>query len=166
MLQDGNSSSFSTSFMLYIQSNFIIRDKGYHITIETAGTVMPSGIECDLASLSPKLKNSTPDSSAAGAWRARHEKSRYQPEVLRAWIRDYQVQLKLVVTSAADLPEIEAMLNDVAPFPRDRVLLMPEGREVEGLRERSPLIAELCRERGFRFAPRLQIELYGNRRGT
>ena len=34
---------------------------GYHITIETAATVKPEGIACDLASLSPKLLNSAPE---------------------------------------------------------------------------------------------------------
>src|SRR5688572_20004036 len=38
-----------------------LRDDGLHITIETAGTIAPDGIACDLASLSPKLSNSTPD---------------------------------------------------------------------------------------------------------
>ena len=144
----------------------LLRREGYHITIETAGTMMPRGIECDLASLSPKLKNSIPEFSIAGAWKEKHEATRYQPEVLRAWIQDYHVQLKFVVASENDLPEIEALLQDVRPVPRDRILLMPEGTQIEVLRQRSPLIAKLCLERGFRFAPRLQIELYGNTRGT
>lgn len=144
----------------------LLRREGYHITIETAGTIVPSGIACDLASLSPKLKNSTPEFSLAGAWKEKHEATRYQPEILRAWIRDYHVQLKFVVTSENDLPEIEAILQDLGPVPGDRILLMPEGTQVEVLRERAPLIAKLCLERGFRFAPRLQIELYGNKRGT
>ncbi|MBX9578207.1 MAG: 7-carboxy-7-deazaguanine synthase QueE [Chthoniobacterales bacterium] len=144
----------------------LLRREGYHITIETAGTVMPRGIECDLASLSPKLKNSIPELSIAGAWKEKHEATRYQPEVLRAWIQDYHVQLKFVVASENDLPEIEALLQDVGPVPRDRILLMPEGTQIEVLRQRAPLIAKLCLERGFRFAPRLQIELYGNKRGT
>ena len=144
----------------------LLRREGYHITIETAGTVMPSGIECDLASLSPKLKNSTPEFSIAGAWKEKHEAARYQPEVLRAWIQDYHVQCKFVVTSEDDLPEIENIILDLEPFPRDRIVLMPEGTQVEVLRQRAPLIAKLCLERGFRFAPRLQIELYGNKRGT
>ena len=144
----------------------LLRREGYHITIETAGTVMPRGIECDIASLSPKLKNSIPEFSIAGAWKEKHEGTRYQPEVLRAWTRDYEVQLKFVVSTEGDLPEIEAIVGDLEPFPRNRILLMPEGTEIEVLRQRSPLIAKLCLERGFRFAPRLQIELYGNTRGT
>src|SRR5438067_7497385 len=39
-----------------------LRSAGKHITIETAATVLPRGIACDLASLSPKLSNSTPGS--------------------------------------------------------------------------------------------------------
>jgi len=143
-----------------------LRQKGYHITIETAGTVMPERIECDLASLSPKLENSTPELSLAGPWQKKHEATRYQPDVLRAWIRDYDVQLKYVISSAEDLFEIEAHLKDLEPIPRDRVLLMPEGTDVATLRQRAPVVEKICRERGFRFAPRLQIELYGNIRGT
>jgi 7-carboxy-7-deazaguanine synthase len=143
-----------------------LRRKGYHITIETAGTVMPNGIECDLASLSPKLKNSTPEFSVAGSWRAKHEAKRYQPEVLRAWIQDYKVQLKFVVTTESDLVEIESMLQNFLPFPHDCIFLMPEGTQVEILRQRATLVSKLCLERGFRFAPRLQMELYGNKRGT
>ncbi|HEY2574064.1 MAG TPA: 7-carboxy-7-deazaguanine synthase QueE, partial [Verrucomicrobiaceae bacterium] len=46
-----------------------LRDARKHITIETAATVPPNGVPCDLASLSPKLKNSTPDSESIGkAW--------------------------------------------------------------------------------------------------
>ncbi len=143
-----------------------LREKKYHITIETAGTVMPRGIECDLASLSPKLKNSTPEFLITGGWKEKHEITRYQPEVLRTWIQNYDVQCKFVISSEQDLPEIETILNNLPPFSRDRVLLMPEGTDLKTLRERSPLIARLCLNRGFRFAPRLQIELYGNTKGT
>src|SRR6185312_1651951 len=37
-----------------------LKELGYHLTIETAATVGPEGIACDLASLSPKLLNSAP----------------------------------------------------------------------------------------------------------
>ena len=44
-----------------------LRLEGKHITIETAGTVLPGGIACDLASLSPKLSNSTPRTGGTAA---------------------------------------------------------------------------------------------------
>jgi len=146
-----------------------LRSAGMHITIETAATIAPEGISCDLASLSPKLSNSTPDAAQAGPWRERHESRRLCPAVIRQWLESVPSQLKFVVSAVGDLPEIEELLNEVGAVPgfsRDRVLLMPEGTDVEKLREKGPLIAELCLEHGFRFAPRLQFELFGNTRGT
>jgi 7-carboxy-7-deazaguanine synthase len=150
-----------------------LRAEGMHITIETAATVAPHvdgvGIACDLASLSPKLANSTPDESSAGPWRDRHEATRMNPGVIRQWLEAGPAQLKFVVSNVEDLPEIEELLNEVGAVPgftRDRVLLMPEGTDAEALREKGPVLAEICMEHGFRFAPRLQIELFGNTRGT
>jgi len=144
-----------------------IKQLGYHITIETAATVAPEGIPCDLASLSPKLRNSAPDNRLADAWRTRHEQLRWQPEVVRAWLQRYPFQLKFVVASASDVEEIEGLLRELnEPVSRSKILLMPEGTSPEVLRARTIWLAELCKQRGYRFAPRLHIELYGNRRGT
>ncbi|KAB2644644.1 MAG: 7-carboxy-7-deazaguanine synthase QueE [Verrucomicrobia bacterium] len=143
-----------------------LRAKGHHITIETAGTVLPHGIACDLASLSPKLKNSTPDEHSAGAWSGRHEERRYAPDMIKAWLKSMECQLKFVVSSQEDLEEIENILSEIGAVERDHLFLMPEGIDPIMLRERSKWLAEICRERQYRFAPRLQIELYGNTRGT
>jgi len=51
-------------------------------------------------------------------------------------------------------------------LPRERVILMPEGTDAETILERSRWLVEICKEKGFRFSPRLQILLFGNRRGT
>ena len=140
---------------------------GRHVTIETAATVAPGGIACALASLSPKLLNSAPDPVKHGAWRRKHEALRWQPEVVRAWMDAYPWQLKFVVTQPADIDEIESMLAQLRrDVPQHKVLLMPEGTTVGALRERGPWLSELCKQRGFRYAHRLQIELYGNKRGT
>jgi 7-carboxy-7-deazaguanine synthase len=140
---------------------------GRHVTIETAGTVAPGGIACDLASLSPKLLNSAPDPRQHTAWRRKHEALRWQPEVVRAWLDAGPWQLKFVVAQPADLEEIERMLTQLRrDIPGHKVLLMPEGTTAEALRGRAPWLSELCKQRGFRYAHRLQIELYGNTRGT
>jgi 7-carboxy-7-deazaguanine synthase len=144
-----------------------LREKGKHITIETAGTVPPGGIACDLASLSPKLKNSAPDAELFEAWHGRHEKLRWQPEVVRAWLETYPFQLKFVVADASDLEEIQLLLRELGgAIPPEKVLLMPEGITVEALRAREAMLVELCRRHGYRYCHRLQIELFGNRRGT
>lgn len=139
----------------------------YHITIETAATIAPERIACDLASLSPKLLNSTPDSRLGATWRRKHEALRWQPAVVRAWIDAYPYQLKFVVGQPEDVKEIESMLAALdREVPRHRVLLMPEGTTVEAIRAKSGWLGELCKARGYRYAHRLHLELYGNKRGT
>ena len=140
---------------------------GRHVTIETAATVAPGGIACDLASLSPKLLNSAPDPLTHAAWRRKHEALRWQPGIVRAWLDAYPWQLKFVVAQPADVEEIEVMLRQLQrDVPRHKVLLMPEGTTAGTLRERAAWLSELCKRHGFRYAPRLQVELYGNKRGT
>jgi 7-carboxy-7-deazaguanine synthase len=139
---------------------------GKHITIETAGTIPPNGVPCDLASISPKLSNSTPPASRDPAWAKRHEATRLQPEVISEWIRNYQFQLKFVISSENDLIEIKNLLSRLPPVPSDRILLMPEGTDVKTLASRSPWLVDICKREGFRFCPRLHIELFGHKRGT
>lgn len=140
---------------------------GHHITIETAATLPPDGIACDLASMSPKLLNSAPDAREHPAWHKRHEATRWQPDVVRAWVDGYDFQFKFVVTAPADVDELEGMLGKLGrDIPRHKVLLMPEARSLETMRARAPWLAELCKERGYRYAHRLHVELWGNKRGT
>ena len=144
-----------------------LRATGRHLTIETAATIAPDGIACDLASLSPKLLNSAPDSRLATAWRRKHEALRWQPAVVRAWIDAYPFQLKFVVSRPDDLVEIESMLAALErDIPPSRVLLMPEGITLEAIRAKSGWLGEACKARGYRYAHRLHLELYGNKRGT
>ena len=147
---------------------FQLQERNYHITIETAATIPPKGIACDLASLSPKLAHSAPDARLDDTWRRKHAELRWQPKVVASWLAaapDYQ--LKFVVSSEADVAELEGMLRETdCDIPPGKVLLMPEGVTVEALRSRAGWLGELCKARGYRYAPRLHIELYGNKRGT
>jgi len=144
-----------------------IKKSGRHITIETAATIRPEGIACDLASLSPKLLNSAPDDRLSMTWRKKHESLRWQPDVVRAWIDAYPYQFKFVVAQPGDVDEIEGMLASLGrEIPRHKVLLMPEGITLEAIRAKSGWLGELCKARGYRYAHRLHLELYGNKRGT
>jgi 7-carboxy-7-deazaguanine synthase len=145
-----------------------LREADKHITIETAGTIAPNGIACDLASLSPKLCNSTPlEGEIAEAWRERHEKLRLQPEVLRDWLECYPFQLKFVVEQSSDVEEIEGLLAQIGlPLPPHKVQLMPQGIDLGTIRGRHESLIDLCKQRGYRYCNRLHIELFGNTRGT
>jgi 7-carboxy-7-deazaguanine synthase len=144
----------------------VLKKQKKHITIETAGTIPPNGIPCDLASISPKLSNSTPPPERDPAWAKKHEATRLQPEVISEWIRKYPFQLKFVVSSENDLAEIKDLLSRLPPVPLHQILLMPEGIDVKTLATRSPWLVDICKREGFRFCPRLHIELFGNTRGT
>lgn len=137
-----------------------LRAAGLHITIETAGTVY-APVACDLMSISPKLANSTPE----GRFAAQHERLRLQPAVLRRLMTEYDYQLKFVVAEPSDLTEIQNILSDLEA-DRRKVILMPEGTDAAILHERALWIGEICKREGFRFSPRLHVDLYGNRRGT
>lgn len=136
------------------------RERGIHITVETAGTVF-APVECDLMSISPKLSNSTPE----GAFRAQHERLRLQPDVLRRLMAACDYQLKFVIAREGDVEEACAVAAQVSA-PASKVILMPEGISAETLDQRGAWIAEICKQQGFRFSPRLHVHLYGNRRGV
>ena len=137
-----------------------LRAAGLHITIETAGTVFEP-VSCDLMSISPKLSNSTPE----GPFQAQHERLRIQPGVLGRLMARYDYQLKFVVERPEDVAEAAALADGLGA-DRGRVILMPEGTDRERLAERSRWLAEICKQEGFRFSPRLHVDLWGNQRGV
>jgi 7-carboxy-7-deazaguanine synthase len=46
-----------------------------------------------------------------------------------------------------------------------RVVLMPEGTDAATLAERGRWLVEICKREGYRFSPRLHIDLWGAERG-
>ncbi|MCC6228008.1 MAG: 7-carboxy-7-deazaguanine synthase QueE [Phycisphaerales bacterium] len=150
-----------------------LRSRGLHITIETAGTI-DRAVACDLMSISPKLANSTPSEGdqrdPGGNWRRLHEARRIDLDALQGLVAKYpEHQLKFVVGGAGgvrdDVGEIERVLQAIGSVKRDRVLLMPEGVNTPS-RQRQQEIVALCIARGWRYCPRLHIEIFGNKRGT
>lgn len=149
-----------------------LRALGMHITIETAGTIArpPTALACDLMSISPKLSNSTPQEGdprdPGGVWRLRHEQRRLNVGVLNDLIASFPGrQLKFVVSEGSQLAEIESLLATLRGWSRGDVLLMPEGVTAEAIASRR-WIVDACVQRGWRYCPRLHIDLFGNRRGT
>jgi 7-carboxy-7-deazaguanine synthase len=143
----------------------------YHITIETAGTVFKP-IACHLASISPKLSNSTPTQREGGRFALSHDKQRLRPDVIDQFIAQARAtatdfQLKFVVAAESDLIEIDELLAQLRePFTPADVLLMPEGTDSNTLESRAGWLSEICKARGNRYCPRLHVQLYGNKRGT
>jgi 7-carboxy-7-deazaguanine synthase len=137
-----------------------------HITIETAATVFHP-VKVDLASLSPKLSNSTPHDREGGRFVTLHERQRLSIETIQKFIdHSPDFQLKFVVSGDRDLDEIQEIVEQLKHVKPSDVLLMPEGIDVATLDSRAAWIADICTRTGFRFCPRLHVALFGNTRGT
>lgn len=147
-----------------------LRPKGHHVTIETAGTVDLPEVECDLASLSPKLSHSVPHHDPK--WGPRHDSLRLVPTTLTRLTRAFPHQLKFVVRAEsdavldADLEEIDTLLSTLPHVAAADVFLMPEGTQAPRLREHYGRVAAACARRGNRLGQRLHIMLYGHTPGT
>ncbi len=142
-----------------------LRASGRHVTIETAGTLFQS-LGCDLMSISPKLANSDPGPARAAAIRAEHAARRLDPTTLARLLASYCCQLKFVVAEPGDLDEIDRLLAALPRVEPEAVLLMALGTRAEEIAARGRWLAELCKARGYRYTPRLHIDLYGDARGT
>jgi 7-carboxy-7-deazaguanine synthase len=151
-----------------------LTDRGYHTTVETNGTVVPDA-PVDLVSVSPKLASSTPtpdrdptgEDDEAGNWESRHEARRIDRDVLATLADEFDCQFKFVVTGESDLPEVESLVADVrdraeTTIHDDAVLLMPEGQTREQLAETRTAVAELALEYGYRYTPRLHVDLWND----
>ena len=133
-----------------------LKQSGFFCEVETNGTILPGPelqANIDQWNVSPKLANS-------GNSLAR----RTIPAVLEGFARLPNAFFKFVVVSSEDLAEVCA-LRDRFNIPPDRIILMPEGRSYETLRDRSPWISDACVKEGFRFSTRLHILLWADQRG-
>lgn len=135
-----------------------IREKGYHLTIETAGIHFVEGVLADLMSISPKLSNSTPKNDERLA-------ERLNVAVLRQLIAAYDYQLKFVVDEPNDLDEIADTLDKLGGIDLYKVWLMPQATQMDDYLEKSRWLVEYCKQTGFSFSPRLQVMLWGSQRG-
>jgi 7-carboxy-7-deazaguanine synthase len=142
-----------------------LRRRNKHVTIETAWTIFKS-VSCDLVSLSPKLKNSTPWKREKGKFAAMHEEHRLNLSVLQSYLDRYDYQLKFVVESEEDFAEIGGIVDRLKNVDPARILIMAQGTTTKQLTAKAGWIVDQCLRRGYGFTPRLHIELFGNRRRT
>lgn len=146
-----------------------LRESGFHITVETAGTVARTDVACDLWSISPKLAHSTPRNDPRdpdGRWAQLHEARRINLDALMSLVSlGPDRQLKFVVREPGDLPEIENLLRRLDGWRPEDVLLMPEGTAPPVPGSLGWLV-DACTARGWRLCRRLHLDLFGHTRGT
>jgi organic radical activating enzyme len=134
-----------------------------HVSPEVFIEVETNGTRAPLPSLAQRIDqwNVSPKLSSAGD----DEPSRIKPEALEALRATGRAYLKLVVKTAEDKAEAEALRARFG-FEQERTLLMPEAANNEELRERAPAVAAWAQQLGLRFGDRLHVALWGGRRGT
>lgn len=142
--------------------------KEIFVTLETNGTFIDDYIDyIDLVSISPKLRSSVPFNTE---FEKGHEKNRLNFEALKSYHDLNQkgkidIQWKFVVTSEADINEIKEIQKQIG-FQNKDVFLMPEGITEKDLDGKRIMVVELCKKYHFNFTERLQIKLWGNKRGV
>lgn len=142
-----------------------LRGEGMHITIETAGTI-DRLVECDLMSISPKFRSSTPNAEEHPTWNRLHRERRLPIKTMRALIdRAADYQLKFVVDSPADYDELLDIV-DRLDADHAEVWIMPQGSTVEAMDQAATWLRPWCHSQGFQYCDRMQIRWFGNRRGT
>lgn len=134
----------------------VFAEAGYLITLETAGLRCIADLPLALASISPKLSNTSPDTPEA---------DRLNPDAIRQLTALYPYQLKFVVDRPHDLNEIADCIERLGTVDPERVYLMPQAARRDEYIEKSRWLADFCLQTGFAFSPRLHVMLYDGQRG-
>lgn len=118
-----------------------------YVEVETNGTLMPSQkIEetIDYWSVSPK-------------------KEKVVPEVLKMFkIHDNSI-FKFVIDTTEDVDWVNGLVKELE-LPTNRVWLMPQGITTDEVIDKSPYVIDICKVEGYRYSPRLQVMIWGDRR--
>jgi 7-carboxy-7-deazaguanine synthase len=134
-----------------------LKDCGFWIEVETNGTIVPGkkllGV-VDHWSVSPKLENS-----------GNPRPSRENPRAYRLFRGLSSAHFKYVVEKADDLAEVQTVMERYE-IPPDKIVLMPQAQDRDALLERSRWLVDICKGEGYFFSTRLQVLLWGNRRGV
>lgn len=154
---------------------------GVHITIESNGTLFDKELTryVDLFSISPKLSNSNPtldklkfyNEKESGASKFHHEVRRNM-SALQSYVDhskdgDIDLQLKFVVGKQQAADEIiEDYLNVLEDYKKEDILLMPLGASSSELAQSIPLVLQMCIANGWKYTPRIHIDIFGSKQGV
>ena len=134
-----------------------LKNKEFNIEIETNGTLLPAAGLVKLVdhwSVSPKLGNSGNSPSL-----------REVPKAYKFFGALPSSYFKYVIGNHDDFIEVQSIITKYS-LATERIVLMPEAQNRGVLLQRSRWLVELCKAQGYLFSTRLQILLWGNRRGV
>ena len=94
-----------------------------------------------------------------------HQHKRIQTDVIHKFLDNYTCQLKFVMETPEDLEEIKCLQVEIG-IPDEEIVLMPQGISTEETQAKQEWIIELCKQHGYRYSPRVHIDIWGNQRGV
>jgi len=141
-----------------------------NITFETNGTQELTDDFRDYLMLSA-LKNQKMNLTFSVSAKLQESGENYSKAIRPDIIASYQtygnVYLKFVVSNMYDIDEIYNVVSKYkdAGF-NGEVFLMPEGGNPDNYHANTQKVAELCMSEGYRYSPRLQVDIWQNAWGT
>lgn len=159
----------------------LCRSQAWHVTVETNGTIFDRQVAMSthLLSISPKLTSSIPTEAklreaglqSSAATRA-HSSIIFDIEPLIRLINvsklsGNDIQLKFVVSTMADEAEIfDRYINRIPNLTPSDIVVMPMGVSTQQIAVSSKAALSMAVRNGWRFSPRLHIDLFGNKEGV
>lgn len=131
-----------------------------NVEVETNGTMYPSDMGTVAMytqyNVSPKLSNS-----------GEPESKRIVPHALNS-LAHTNSYFKFVVSSVADVLEAERDYIDthLKTVSTQRIMLMPAASTREELNKVLPLVAEICKDKGYVLSNRLHLEIWDKKTGV
>ncbi|KKM67619.1 hypothetical protein LCGC14_1469350, partial [marine sediment metagenome] len=71
-----------------------------------------------------------------------------------------KARFKFVIMNEGDIKEVQA-IQERFNIPAGKILLMPEGRTEEEIKEHAKIVVDTCMSNGYTFCNRLHIWLWG-----
>ncbi len=152
-----------------------------HITLETNGTLFDEKLAeyIDLFSISPKLSDTNPTKEKLEHFglketevHRQHDIKRINIETLQSYLnfstkKKKDFQLKFVVVNKKDEDEIKsAYLKKLSGWEQNDIFIMPLGATKEELKQFTPIALGIAVKNGWRFSPRMHIELFDQNTGV
>lgn len=123
--------------------------KNYFTEVETNGTIKPVISQyIDRFNCSPKLSNAI--------------KNNFKYDSLKSFPKEKTIY-KFVIDNEKDIIEVKKFIKD-HNLPKNKVLLMPQGKTTDEIMEKSKFLIEVCKKELFGFTPRLHIMLWNNQK--
>ena len=129
----------------------------YFVEVETDCTIIPNSAMLEHVNhwnVSPKTSNS-----------GNSRKAREIPQCYDFFIKLENSVFKFVIENETDLVEIDELITKYS-IPKNKILLMPQASTKDELNLKKEEIEKIAIARGLLFSSRLQVERWGNQRGT